>query len=253
MPVCRGPPGTPTARVWARRRIPAWRRDIAFAGLLDHPVGGAGASATTAAGRRSAGGRAAQRISSTLDCWPRDGAARTSQGDRTVGGQLTDGPPPDAPATAAAGPRAEFAEARTTRLFDVDGGVTADGGDRPERLELAPGHNRVTGAGADLLRVAQQQRRDGGGVVDESRPRGERARTGCRPPCRPPEYPRRSCPASRRPRRSRLSSRGVGHHQFGAERTSSVSRSSRHGTATTTSATVSGWSAVRPPRTSASR
>ena len=66
-------------------------------------------------------------------------------------------------AARARGDVVEVAEARAAERLDVDGRVAADGRHRPGRLEeLAAGLDQVGRPGADLLRVADQQRRPAG-------------------------------------------------------------------------------------------
>ena len=78
------------------------------------------------------------------------------------------------PALAGRGPRVvELDEPRRAKRLDVDRHVTADRGRRPGGLqELAAGLDQVGGAGADLLRIADQQRRARRQVVGQRRQLG---------------------------------------------------------------------------------
>ena len=88
--------------------------------------------------------------------------------DRAGLAELADRPP-----SMAAGPGqfpylVEGAKSRAAQCLDIDRCVAADRGHRPGGFEeLLSGLDQVGGAGADLLRVAYQQRRAGRQVVDE--------------------------------------------------------------------------------------
>ena len=183
--------------------------------------------ATTAASPPvSTWARSIAKISSTPDCWPRaDGAERTSRSIAASRRQLADRPP-----RVSAGDRrrphlVEFAEARAAELLDVDGGVAADGRDRPGRLqELPAGPDQVARAGADLLRVAHQQRRRrraGGRSAVRARPGAAPAASASMPSTGMPSAILSSISAT--PPVTRLSSRGASATNSAArERTSSV-------------------------------
>ena len=127
---------------------------------------------------------------------------------------------------------------------------------RPRRLEELPaGLDQVGGPGADLLGVAHQHRRAGGQMVGEQRQLVGRS-TGSSASMPSTGMPSASLASMSLTRAGDVGcpSRVLGRERCRAPRTSSVSSSSRHGTAIrVVDRDARGWSVDRRPRTSASR
>ena len=145
-------------------------RDVALAELFDNAVGGAGTRRDD--GCQSAGHHVgAQHREDLLDAGlltaGRRGGAHVKF-DGVGCGQLADRPPRMPGGGGSHADLVESAEARSAELLDVDGGVTADRGHRPGRLqELLAGADQIGRAGADFFRVAHQHRGGGRQVVDQ--------------------------------------------------------------------------------------
>lgn len=235
-------------------------RGVAFGQPFHHPVCGPGAG-------RDDGGVAAgadvgaQHREDAVDVVLMAARRRRRphvQLHRRLVGQLAQRPP-RVPAPDRRRPHlVQLGEARSAQLLDVDRRLILQDPQRRDRpgglQELAAGLDQVGGPGADLLRVAQQHRGALGQLIGEQHllagPQHRQQRLHAVDRDAVGDLGQHVADAAGD---GRLARRVLGGQLRGAGRTSSVSSSSRQGTAITVSTAISGWNAGRRPRTSASR
>ena len=150
----------------------------------------------------------------------------------------------------------EFDEPRGTQRLEVDRRVAAHGGRRPGRLqELAAGLDQVGRPGADLLRIADQQRRARGQLVRQQRQARSGAAPAAAPPCRRRECPRRAWPACRPRCRARVladagARRPVRRHARARRRSAAAPGTARRSRVSTSISGIERWSATENIRIS---